>query len=255
MLLEGKKALIMGVANNRSIAFGIASALKAQGARLAFNYVGEAIKKRVVPLSEELGGEFVFQCDVADDAQIDEAAKIVREKWESLDILVHSIAFANREDLQGRFIDTSRAGFNLALDISAYSLTALCRAFEPVFSDGASVITLTYQGSQRIVPGYNIMGVAKAALESSVRYLAFDLGQRGIRVNAISAGAIKTLAASAVANLKDVFGRVEEHSPLRRNVTTMDIGGAAVFLASDLSRSVTGETIYVDSGYSRIGSC
>lgn len=254
MLLEGKRALIMGLANNRSIAFGIASALKEQGARLAFNYVGDAIKKRVAPLSEELGGEFIFQCDVADDAQIEQAASLVREKWEKLDILVHSIAFANREDLAGRFIDTTRAGFNLALDISAYSLTALCRAFEPVLADDSSVITLTYQGSERIVPGYNIMGVAKAALESSVRYLAFDLGSRGIRVNAISAGPIKTLAASAVSSLKEVFGRVAEHSPLRRNVTTMDIGGAAVFLASDLSRSVTGETIYVDSGYSKIGA-
>lgn len=254
MLLEGKKALIMGLANNRSIAFGIASALKAQGSRLAFNYVGDAIKKRVAPLSEELGGEFVFQCDVSDDVQIEQAASLVREKWEKLDILVHSIAFANREDLAGRFIDTTRAGFNLALDISAYSLTALCRAFEPVLADEASVITLTYQGSERIVPGYNIMGVAKAALESSVRYLAFDLGSRGIRVNAISAGPIKTLAASAVSSLKEVFGRVAGYSPLRRNVTTMDIGGAAVFLASDLSRSVTGETIYVDSGYSKIGA-
>lgn len=254
MLLEGKKALIMGLANNRSIAFGIASALKEHGARLAFNYVGEAIKKRVVPLSEELGGEFVFQCDVADDAQIDAAAALVREKWEKFDILVHSIAFANREDLSGRFIDTSRAGFNLALDVSAYSLTALCRAFEPALNDGASVITLTYQGSERVVPGYNIMGVAKAALEASVRYLALDLGERGIRINAISAGPIKTLAASAVSGLKDVFTRVGERSPLRRNVTIADIGGAAVFLASSLSRSVTGETIYVDSGYSKLGA-
>lgn len=254
MLLEGKKALIMGLANNRSIAFGIAQALKAHGARLAFNYVGDAIKKRVEPLSQELGGEFIFQCDVCDDAQIEAAAKLVAEKWDKLDILIHSVAFANREDLGGRFIDTSRKGFDLALEVSAYSLTALCRVFEPIFTDDASVITMTYQGSAQIIPGYNVMGVAKAALEASVRYLAYDLGGRGIRVNAISAGPIKTLAASAVSSLKDVFNHVAAHSPLRRNVSAMDVGGAAVFLASDLSRSVTGEVIFVDSGFSKVGA-
>ncbi len=254
MLLEGKKALILGLANNRSIAWGIASCLKAQGARLAFNYVGEAIKKRVEPLSAELGGEFTFQCDVCDDGQIADAANLVREKWGTLDILIHSVAFANREDLGGRFIDTSRKGFQLALDVSAYSLTGICRAFEPIFNDGASVITMTYLGSAKIIPGYNVMGVAKAALEASVRYLAYDLGPRGIRVNALSAGPIKTLAASAVSSLKDIFTHVEAHSPLKRNVSAMDVGGAAVFLASELSRSVTGEIIYVDSGFSQIGA-
>lgn len=254
MLLEGKKALIMGLANNRSIAYGIASSLKAHGARLAFNYVGDAIKKRVEPLSEELGGEFTFQCDVCDDGQIDKAAQLVREKWGTLDILVHSIAFANREDLGARFIDTSRKGFDLALEVSAYSLTALCRAFEPIFADNASILTMTYLGSNKIIRGYNVMGVAKAALEASVRYLAYDLGSRGIRVNAISAGPIKTLAASAVSSLKDIFNHVEATSPLRRNVTPMDVGGTAVFLASDLSRSVTGEVIYVDSGFNKIGA-
>lgn len=254
MLLEGKKALIMGLANNRSIAFGIASSLKAHGARLAFNYVGEAIKKRVEPLSEELGGEFTFQCDVCDDAQIKEAANLVTEKWGKLDILVHSIAFANREDLGGRFIDTSRKGFEYALEVSAYSLTALSHAFEPTLNDDASIITMTYLGSEKIIPGYNVMGVAKAALEASVRYLAYDLGPRGIRINAISAGPIKTLAASAVSSLKDIFSHVAAHSPLRRNVTAMDVGGTAVFLASDLSRSVTGEVIYVDSGFNKIGA-
>lgn len=254
MLLEGKKALIMGLANNRSIAWGIASSLKAHGARLAFNYVGDAIKKRVEPLSAELGGEFTFQCDVTDDAQIANAAALVKEHWGGLDILVHSLAFANREDLVGRFIDTSREGFKLALDISAYSLTALCRAFEPLFSENASVISMTYLGSTRIIPGYNVMGVAKAALEASVRYLAYDLGPKGVRVNAISAGPIKTLAASAVSSLKDIFTHVEANSPLRRNVSTMDVGGAAVFLASELSRGVTGATIYVDSGFNQIGA-
>ena len=244
MLLAGKKALILGLANNKSIAYGVASAFKAQGARLAFNYVGEAIQKRVEPLSTELGGEFTFQCDVSE---------LVKEKWGGVDILVHSVAFANREDLSGRFMDTSRAGFHLALDISAYSLTGVCRAFEPLFAPGASVITMTYNGSQRIVPGYNVMGVAKAALEASVRYLAHDLGEKGVRINAISAGPIKTLAASAVSGLKNIFTRIEESAPLRRNVTTNDVGGVATFLASDLAHAVTGEILYVDSGYSHMG--
>ena len=246
MLLQGKKALILGLANNKSIAYGIANAFKEQGARLAFNYVGDAIKKRVEPLSEELGGEFTFQCDVTDDAQIQAAADLVKEKWGEVDILVHSVAFANREDLSGRFLDTSRAGFHLALDISAYSLTGVCRAFEPL-------LPMTYHGSTKVIPGYNIMGVAKAALEASVRYLSYDLGEKGVRVNALSAGPIKTLAASAVSGLKNIFTRVEEHAPLRRNVTTADVGGAAVFLASELSHGVTGEVIYVDSGFSQLG--
>ncbi len=253
MLLQGKKALIMGLANNRSIAYGIAAALKAQGARLAFNYVGDAIKKRVEPLSEELGGEFTFQCDVCGDAQIESAASIVKEKWGDLDILVHSVAFANRDDLCGRFVDTSRDGFNLALEVSAYSLTGLCRAFEPLFNENSSVLTMTYHGSTQVIPGYNIMGVAKAALEASMRYLAYDLGPKGVRVNAISAGPIKTLAASAVSSLKDIFTMVEGNSPLRRNVTTADVGGVAAFLASDLASAVTGQVIYVDSGFSKVG--
>lgn len=253
MLLQGKKALILGLANNKSIAYGIASCFKEQGARLAFNYVGDAIKKRVEPLSEELGGEFTFQCDVSDDAQIAAAADLVKEKWGDVDILVHSIAFANREDLTGRFVDTSREGFHLALDISAYSLTGICRAFEPLLHDGSSVITMTYHGSTKVIPGYNVMGVAKAALEASVRYLAYELGEKGVRVNAISAGPIKTLAASAVSGLKNIFARVEESSPLRRNVTTHDVGGLATFLASDLGRGVTGSVIYADSGFSQMG--
>lgn len=254
MLLEGKKALIMGLANQRSIAFGIASMFREHGAHLAFNYVGDAIKKRVEPLSAELGGEFTFQCDVSDDRQIEDAANLVREKWGSIDILVHSIAFANKEDLCGRFIDTSRDGFELALGVSAYSLTALCKAFEPLFNPDASVITMTYLGSNRIVRGYNVMGVAKAALEASVRYLAYDLGPKGVRVNAISAGPIKTLAASAVTSMKEIFNHMAESAPLRRNINAVDVGGTAVFLASDLSRSVTGEVIFVDSGFNAIGA-
>lgn len=253
MLLAGKRALILGLANNKSIAYGVAAAFKAQGARLAFNYVGEAIQKRVEPLSVELGGEFTFQCDVGSDEQIEAAAQLVQEKWGGVDILVHSIGFANREDLSGNYIKTSREGFHLALDISAYSLTGVCRAFAPLLPAGASVITMTYNGSQRVVPGYNVMGIAKAALECSVRYLAVDLGEKQVRINAISAGPIKTLAASAVSGLKNIFNRIEECAPLKRNVTTEDVGGVATFLASDLSRSMTGEILYVDSGYSHIG--
>lgn len=254
MLLEGKKALVMGLANNRSIAYGIASSLKEHGARLAFNYVGDAIKKRVEPISEELGGEFTFQCDVCNDGQIDDAVRLVRDKWGSFDILVHSIAFANREDLGGRFIDTTRDGFKLAMEISVYSLPALCHAFEPLLNENASIMTMTYLGSNRVIPGYNVMGVAKAALEASVRYLASDLGPRGIRVNAISAGPIKTLAASAVSSFKDSFNYMAAHAPLRRNVSAMDVGGAAVFLASGLAHAVTGEVLYVDSGFNNIGA-
>ena len=253
MLLQGKKALILGLANNKSIAYGISSCFKEQGARLAFNYVGDAIKKRVEPLSEELGGEFTFQCDVTDDAQIAAAAELVKEKWGQVDVLVHSIAFANREDLSGRFLDTSRDGFKLALDISAYSLTGICRAFEPLLHDGSSIISMTYYGSTKVSPGYNVMGVAKAALEASVRYLAYELGEKGVRINAISAGPIKTLAASAVSGMKNIFAHVEEHSPLRRNVTTLDVGGVASFLASDLAHGVTGQVIYTDSGFSQMG--
>lgn len=253
MLLQGKRALILGLANNKSIAYGIASAFKAQGARLAFNYVGDAIKKRVEPLSEELGGEFTFQCDVCDDQQIADAAALVKEQWGGVDILVHSVAFANREDLNGRFIDTSREGFALALNISAYSLTGICRAFEPLLAPGSSVMTMTYHGSTQVIPGYNVMGVAKAALECSTRYLAYDLGEKGVRVNAISSGPIKTLAASAVGGLKNIFTHIEETAPLRRNVTTQDVGGLATFLASDLSNAVTGEVIYVDNGFSHMG--
>ena len=253
MLLQGKRALIMGLANNKSIAYGIAAAFKAQGARLAFNYVGDAIKKRVEPLSEELGGEFTFQCDVCDDQQILDAAALVKEKWGGVDVLVHSIAFANREDLNGRFIDTSREGFALALNISAYSLTGICRAFEPLLAPGSSVLAMTYHGSTKVIPCYNVMGVAKAALECSTRYLSYDMGEKGVRVNAISSGPIKTLAASAVGGLKNIFAQIEEKAPLRRNVTTQDVGGLATFLASDLAGAVTGQVIYVDSGFSNMG--
>ena len=252
MLLEGKKALIFGVANNKSIAWGIAQAFKQAGASLAFNYLGDAIKKRVDPLAEEIGADFTFQCDVSSDEQIAASAQLVKEKWGNVDILVHSVAFANREDLQGDFLSTSRAGFHLALDISAYSLVALCREFSPMMSEGSSVMAMTYYASNKIMPFYNVMAVAKAALECEVRYLANDLGPKGIRVNAISAGPVKTLAASAVHSLKGALGKIEANAPLRRNITPLDVGGTATYLASPLSSAVTGQVIFVDSGISLI---
>jgi len=253
MLLNGKKALIFGVANERSIAYSVAKAFKAHGAYLAFNHPGEAILKRVEPLARELGGDFIFPCDVTSDAEIASAAALVREKWGSVDILVHSVAYASQDDLKGRYVDTSRAGFSLALDVSAYSLAALCKGFEPLFAVNASVMTMTYLGSEKVITSYNVMGVAKAALECSVRYLAADLGPGGIRVNAISAGPLKTLAASGIAGFKNILPVVEERSPLRRNITQDDVAGTAVYLASGLSSGVTGEVIHVDSGFNIMG--
>ena len=253
MLLKGKKALIMGVANNRSIAYGISSAFSREGARLAFSYAGDAIKKRVEPICEELGGEFTFPCDVSSDAEIAAAAEKVKEKWGKIDVLVHSVAYAPKEELAGRYLDTSRDGFRVALDISAYSLVGLCRAFEPLMDEGSSVICMTYFGAQKLVPNYNVMGVAKAALEASVRYLASDLGEKGVRINAISAGPIKTLAASGISDFRVILDHIEKFSPLRRNVTIDQVGNAALFLASDLASGVTGDVLFVDSGYQTIG--
>ncbi len=253
MLLEGKKAAIFGVANTRSMAYGIASAFKREGARLAFSYAGEAIQKRLMPIAEELGGEFTFPCDVTSDADIAASAEMVKERWGDVDILVHSVAFAPREDLQHRYIDTTRAGFHVAMDISAYSLPALCRAFEPLLNPGGSVIAMTYYGSQKAVTNYNVMGVAKAALEASVRYLAVDLGQKNVRVNAISSGPIKTLAASGISGFRNILSRIEEAAPLHRNVTIENVGDTAVYLASDLSSAVTGEVLFTDCGYNILG--
>ena len=253
MLLKDKKAAIFGVANNKSIAYGISKAFKDNGARLAFSYVGEAIQKRVEPISEEIGGEFTFPCDVSLDEDVLKAAEIVKKEWGTIDVLVHSVAFAAREDLQGRFIDTSRDGFKLALDISAYSLVALSKAFEDMINPGGSIITLTYYGSTKVIPNYNVMGVAKAALDCSMRYLASELGPKDIRVNAISAGPIRTLAASAVSGMKDRLSDLADKSPLRRNVTIEDVGGLATFLASNLAYGITGDTIFVDAGYNIIG--
>ncbi|GHV54918.1 enoyl-[acyl-carrier-protein] reductase [NADH] [Deltaproteobacteria bacterium] len=254
MLLEGKKALILGLANNKSIAYGICKAFRANGAEIALTWPGEAIKKRVVPLAEELGAAITMPCDVTRDEEIAAAAALLKEKWGSLDILVHAVAFANREDLTGRYIETSRAGFALALDISAYSLVAMCHACAPLMRPGGSVITLTYYGAEKVVTNYNVMGVAKATLEASVRYLSYDLGEKGIRINAISAGPIKTLAASGIGGFNRILDHIEKHSPLHRNVTIEDVGSASLFLASDLAYGVTGQTVYVDSGYSTSGT-
>lgn len=253
VLLKDKKAAIFGVANERSIAYGISKEFKENGARLCLSYPGEAVQKRVEPINEELGGEFTFQCDVTNDAQLREAAELVGNKWGQIDILVHSVAFANRDDLKGRYVDTSREGFHLALDVSAYSLVALCQHFEPLLAKDASVICLTYLGSERVITNYNVMGVAKAALEASMRYLASDLGEKSVRVNAISAGPIKTLAASGISGFKTILETIETRAPLRRNVTIEDAGKAALFLASDLASGVTGEVVHVDSGYNIMG--
>ncbi len=252
-LLDGKKALVFGVANDHSLAWGIARALHAEGAEVGFSSVEALLERRVRPLAESLGARFVEPCDVQDDAQIARVFEAWREREGQLDVLVHALAFARREELDGRFIDTSREGFAVALDVSAYSLVGLCRAAEPMMSDGGSVITLTYYGAEKVVPNYNVMGVAKAALEASVRYLAADLGPAGIRVNAISAGPVRTLAASGIAGFRSLYGRFKEFAPLRRNITIDDVGATAVYLASDLSRAVTGEVLYVDGGFNVLG--
>lgn len=253
MLVQGKKALIFGVANDKSIAYAIAKELKDNGASIALSYAGEALKKRVEPIHEELGSDFLFQCDVSDDAAIAESAELVKEKWGNFDILVHSVAFANRDDLKGRYVETSREGFHLALDISSYSLVAICKAYESLLNDNSSVMAMTYYGAEKVITHYNVMGVAKAALEASVRYLAMDLGERGIRVNAISAGPLKTLASSGISGFKTILATIEERAPLRRNIVQEDVGKTGLFLASDLSRAITGEVIYVDSGYNIMG--
>lgn len=252
-LFEGKRALVFGVANERSIAWGISQALHQHGARLGFTFVGEALERRVRPLAESVGADLVVPCDVGEDAQIDEVFHEVEQRWGGLDVLIHSIAYAPREDLEGRFSDTSRAGFVTAMEISAFSLVALTRAAAPLMPNGGSVITLTYFGSEKVVPNYNVMGVAKAALEASVRYLAADLGPQNIRVNAISAGPVKTLAASGVKGFRNMLGIVEQRAPLRRNVSQAEIAGTALYLCSELGGGVTGEIVHVDGGYNILG--
>ncbi|REJ82239.1 MAG: enoyl-[acyl-carrier-protein] reductase FabI [Acidobacteria bacterium] len=247
-LLEGKRGLVVGVANQRSIAWGIARAAAAHGAELAFTFQGDALEKRVRPLAASLESEIVEELDVTDDEQMRRLFELLRERWGQLDFLVHSVAFADRQDLQGRTIDTSREGFLKALEISAYSLISLSRAAEPLMTGGGSILAMTYLGSVQAVPNYNVMGIAKAALESAIRYLALDLGPAGVRVNGISAGPIKTLAASGVSGLRGLLSQAAERAPLKRNVDIDDVGRAGVYLASDLSSGTTGEILYVDAG-------
>jgi enoyl-[acyl-carrier protein] reductase I len=252
-LLDGKNALIFGVANDHSIAWGIAKALHDEGATVGFSSIESLIEKRVRPLASSLGSTFVEPCDVQSDADIERVFARWGETTDRLDILVHALAFAKREDLAGGFVDTSRDGFALAMDVSAYSLVALARGARPFLRPGSSILTLTYYGSEKVVANYNVMGVAKAALEASVRYLAADLGPDGIRVNAISAGPIRTLAAAGIAGFKRMYGAFDEVAPLRANISIEDVGRTAVYLASDLSGAVTGEVIYVDGGFNIVG--
>ena len=251
-LLDGKKGLILGVANDHSIAWGIAQALHSEGADIGFTYLGEALERRVRPLAESLNAKLIEPCDVQSDEQIDALMARAREVYGSLDIIIHAIGFANKEHLNGPYLKVDREGFRLALDVSAYSLTAIVKAAQDLLNPGASIVTLTYHGSQQVAQNYNVMGVAKAALEASVRYLANDLGPRGIRVNAISAGPIRTLAASGIAGFRTLHKQFAEIAPLRRNVTIEDIGKTAVWLCSDWSSAVTGELIYVDAGFRNI---
>lgn len=252
-ILAGKRGLIMGVANNRSIAWGIAKAARAHGADLAFTYQGEALKKRVEPLARELDAAVVGHCDVTDGASIDAVFGEVERLWGKLDFVVHCIAFSDKDELTGRYVDTSEANFNKSLAISCYSFTAIAQRAEKMMPDGGSLLTLTYYGAEKWMPHYNVMGVAKAALEASVRYLAADLGPKNIRVNAISAGPIKTLAASGIGDFRYILKWNEYNSPLRRTVTTEEVGETGVYLVSDMSRGMTGEILHVDAGYHVVG--
>lgn len=252
-LMEGKRGLIMGLANDKSIAWGIAQALGAQGAELAFSYQGEALKKRVVPLAERLGVPRVFECDVSDMASVDALFDDLKALWGEIDFVVHAIGFSNKDELRGRYLDTSRENFLMTMDISVYSFTAVCKRATAMMRPGGSLLTLTYYGAEKVMPHYNVMGLAKAALEASVMYMAEDLGKDGIRVNAISAGPIKTLAASGIGDFRYILKWNELNSPLRRNVTQEEVGKAALYLLSDLGSGTTGEVLHVDAGYHVVG--
>lgn len=252
-LLEGKKALIFGLANKYSIAWGITQTLHEHGAEIGLSYGIPQLEKRVLPLAEEIGAEFVEKCDVSVDEEIEAVFAKAADHFGNIDILIHSVAFAPSEELDGRFVDTTREGFRIAMDISAYSLVALTRKAVPLMPDGGSVLCMTYFGAEKVVPHYNVMGVAKAALEASTRYLAADLGPQNIRVNAISAGPIKTLAAAGISGFRKMLGYVGERAPLRRNVDQEEVGKAALWLCSDLSSGVTGEIVHVDAGYNILG--
>jgi enoyl-[acyl-carrier protein] reductase I len=252
--MEGKRALVTGVANERSIAWAIAEAFKAEGAELAFTYPGEAMERRVRPLAEGIGAKACLDCDVSSDEQIDRTVRELGKVWDKLDVLVHSIGFAPRDALEGRFTDvTTREAWRIALDISAYSLVGMARAFKPMMRPGSSIVTLSYYGSEKVVRHYNVMGVAKAALECAMRYLAEDLGREDIRVNAISAGPIKTLAAAGIKGMRSMLSENAEKTPLRRNVEQEDVARAALYLCSDLGRNVTGEVLHVDAGQNIMG--
>ncbi|NUL82072.1 MAG: enoyl-ACP reductase [Armatimonadetes bacterium] len=250
MLLEGKRGVIFGLANHRSLAFSIARACQAQGARLAVAYQNERLKDHMEKLLPELPGALALQCDLNHDEEIIGVAKRLEEEWGQVDFVAHCVAYAVRDDLMGRFVETSREGFKIALETSAYTLVAACRALDPILSDSASILTLSYLGGERVAPNYNVMGVAKAALEASVRYLAWDFGPRGIRVNALSPGPVQTLAARGVRDFNSMLEHVRSKSAMKRDTDPEEVASAAVFLFSDLGRGITGETIYVDAGYS-----
>ena len=252
-LMKGKRGLIMGLANDKSLAWGIAKKLHEHGAEMAFSYQGEALKKRVGPLAEQVGSDFLIECDVSDMANMDAAFAQIEERWGKLDFLVHAIGFSDKAELRGRYVDTSLDNFLMTMNISAYSLVAAAKRAAPLMSEGGSIVTLTYYGAEKVIPHYNVMGVAKAALESSVQYLANDLGPDNIRVNAISAGPIKTLAASGIGDFRYILKWNELNSPMRRNVTIEDVGGSGLYFLSDLSSGVTGEVHHVDAGYHAIG--
>ncbi|MBT5428280.1 MAG: enoyl-ACP reductase FabI [Rhodospirillaceae bacterium] len=251
--MAGKRGLVMGVANNRSIAWHIAKTLSDQGAELAFTYQGEALLKRVKPLASSIGSEFIMPCDVTDDGSIDKVFDEIKSKWGKLDFVLHGIAFSDKDELTGKYMDTTAENFSKTMLISCYSFTAICQRAEALMKDGGSLLTLTYAGSERVMPHYNVMGVAKAALEASVRYLAEDLGSKNIRVNSLSAGPMKTLAASGIGDFRYILKWNEYNSPLRRNVNGDDVGGSGMYLLSDLSSGVTGETHHVDCGYNIVG--
>jgi enoyl-[acyl-carrier protein] reductase I len=252
-LMAGKRGLIMGLANDKSLAWGIAQKLAEHGAELAFSYQGEALAKRVVPLAAQLGSDFCFDCDVSDMGALDRAFDTLRSRWETIDFVVHAIGFSDKHELRGKYVDTSLENFLMTMNISAYSLVAVAKRAAEMMPNGGSIVTLTYYGAEKVIPHYNVMGVAKAALETSVKYLANDLGPQNIRVNAISAGPVKTLAASGIGDFRYILKWNELNSPLRRNITIEDVGGSGLYFLSDLSSGVTGETHHVDGGYHVVG--
>ena len=253
MIMKGKKGLVMGVANDRSIAWGIAKKIASEGAEVAFTYQGEALKKRVSPLAESVGSSIIIPCDVTDTDSMQATFKILKEKWQNIDFLVHGIGFSNKDELRGKYYNTTSENFNQTMHISCFSFTEACKLAEPIMNEGGSILTLTYYGSEQVMPHYNVMGVAKAALEASVRYLAVDMGEKNIRVNAISAGPIKTLAASGIGDFRFILKWNELNAPLKRNVSQEDVGNAALYLLSDLGGAVTGEIQHVDCGYHTVG--